>query len=145
MGKRSAVTVSYAQYQNKNKETLTYQLSAPFPPLVTEDGVLISTDSQVTSVGLTVGLSDRVHLSADASRCRSKDKFRNAASVTNTENDVLADTSIVEDVLAAGVELQLARNLSIDGRLQYAKLDDETDDTQDGWVKTAMATLSLKW
>ena len=145
MGKRSAVTVSYAKYQNKNKETLTYQLSAPFPPLVTEDGVLISTDSQVTSVGLTVGLSDRVHLSADASRCRSKDKFRNAASVTNTENDVLADTSIVEDVLAAGVELQLARNLSIDGRLQYAKLDDETDDTQDGWVKTAMATLSLKW
>jgi len=145
LGKRSSVTVSYAQYQNKNKETLTYQMSAPFPPLVTEDGVLISTDSQVTSVGATLGLSDRLHLSAEASRCRSKDKFRNAASVTNTENDVLADTSIVEDVLTAGVEWQLARNLSIEGRHQYANLDDQADDTQDGWVRTTMATLALKW
>jgi opacity protein-like surface antigen len=112
---------------------------------VTEDGVLISTDSQVASVGATLGLNDWLHVSAEASRCRSKDKFRNAASVTNTQNDVLADTSIIEDVLAAGVEWQLARNLTVDGRYQYANLDDQTDDTQDGWVKTAMATLSLKW
>jgi hypothetical protein len=146
LGKRSAVTVSYAQYQNKNTETLTYQMSDPnLPPLVTEDGVLISTDSHVTSVGWTLGLNDRLHLSAEGSRCRSKDKFRNKASVTNTQNDVLADTSIIEDVAAVGVEMQLARNLSIDGRYQYTKFDDETDDTQDGWVKTLMGTLSLKW
>ncbi len=145
VGKRSSVTASYAQYQNKNKETLTYQMSAPYPPLVTEDGVLIATDSQIASLAVTHALSDGLHLSAEASRCRSKDKFRNAASVTNTQNDVLADTSIIEEVLTAGMEMQLARNLKSELRYQYRNFDDQTDKTQNGWVKTVLATLSLKW
>lgn len=143
MGKRSSVTVSYALYENKNNETLTYRM--PDNSLVTEDGVLISTDSQVSSIGATHALTDKLHLSAEASRCRSKDKFRNAASVTNTQNDVLADTLIIEDVFAAGMEWQLAKNVSFDGRYQYRDYDDKTDNTQDGWVKTVLATLSLKW
>lgn len=145
VGKRSSVTVSYALYENKNNETLTYRM--PDNSLVTEDGVLIATDSQVASVGATHALSDGLHLSAEASRCRSKDKFRNAASGSSTEtaNDVLADTFIIEDVFAAGLEMQLARNLSIEGRYQYRNYDDKTDNTQDGWVKTVLATASLKW
>jgi hypothetical protein len=41
--------------------------------------------------------------------------------------------------------MQLARNLSSELRYQYQNYDDRTDNSQDGWEKTLLATLSLKW
>ncbi len=143
VGKRSSVTTSYSVYENKNNETLTYRM--PDNSLATENGVLISNGFQVGSVGAVYALSDSLQLTGEASRCRSKDKFRNAASVANTQNDVLADTLIIEDAYTAGIDMQLASNLTSELRYQYTNYNDRTDDTQDGWVKTAMATLSLKW
>jgi len=145
VGKRSSVTATYAQYQNRNRETLSYRM--PDNSLMTEDGVLMATKSTVISLGATHALSERLHLSAEASRCKSNDKFRNAASgsSTQTANDVLKDADIVEDVLATGINMQLTKNLGSELRYQYRNYDDKVDNTQDGRVKTVLATLSLKW
>jgi len=145
VGKRSSVTASYALYKNTNKETLTYQGMPAF--LLTEDGVLMATRSQVASLAATHALSDNMHLSAEASRCRSDDKFRNkySGSSTQSANDVLVDANIVEDVFAAGLDMQFTKTLGSELRYQYRKYDDKSDDTQDGRVKTMLGTLSLKW
>jgi hypothetical protein len=145
VGKRSSVTASYALYKNTNKETMSFQ---GMPPIYqTEDGVLMATRSQVTSLAATHALSEGLHMFAEASRCQSNDKFRNkdSGSSTTTANDVLVDANIVEDVLAAGLDMQFSKTLGSDIRYQSRKYDDRADTTQSGQVKTVLWTASLKW
>jgi hypothetical protein len=52
---------------------------------------------------------------------------------------------VIDSVYAAGIEMQHSKYVSSELRYQYRRYDDQIDDTQDGTVKTVLATLSMKW
>ncbi len=85
-----------------------------------------------------------VNLTASGSKSYSRGNFRLAGANTAGIAE-LSDLKVIDSVYTGGIEMQFTRNLSSDVRYQYRSYDDQIDNTQDGRVKTVMATLSLKW
>jgi hypothetical protein len=146
IGNRSSITASYAYFQNKVDQTVTFQDALGAFSL--ESGVPYADIAHVGSLTLTYAPIDRMNLTASASRSYSRGNFTLAgtSSVTNVGGiSELSSMKVVDSVYAAGIEMQLGRNVGSEIRYQYRKYDDQLDDSQDGTEHTLLATLSMKW
>jgi hypothetical protein len=146
IGNRSSITASYAYFQNKVDQTVTFQDALGAFSL--ESGVPYADIAHVGSLALTYAPVDRMNLTASASRSYSRGNFTLAgtSSVTNVGGiSELSSMKVVDSVYAAGIEMQLGRNVGSEIRYQYRKYDDQLDDSQDGTEHTLLATLSMKW
>ena len=131
-------------YQNKTDETLTFTDTAGM--FIQEGAVPYGDRAQVFSLAASQALAEGVLVTADASRSYSKGNFRVDGTVPGTTGiDTLSDLKVVEDIYTAGLELQFGKNAGSEFRYQYRRYDDRIDDTQDGRVNTALATLYVKW
>lgn len=144
VGNRSSVTVSYLYFKNKTSESLTFtDQSGAFN---VEDRVPYGDKAQVFSFGASQALGEGATLTAEASKSYSSGSFRVEGSVPNTAGiDVLSDLRVVEDIYTAGLELQFSRNVGSELRYQHRHYDDKIDNTQDGRVDIALATLHMRW
>lgn len=146
VGKGTSVSASYAIYQNKNKQTLTYWIDTGSGIMYfLDDAVSLATNAQVASLAVTQAMGDNVQLSVEASRTFSKDEFKNSPSIQGAKNDVLTDLNIVEDVLTAGLEIKFSKTLGSEVRYQYRRYDDRIDNAEDGRMQMMLATLFAKW
>ncbi len=144
VGKRSSITASYMYYHNKTNETLTFTDTAGV--FTQESAVPYGDTAQVFSLAASHALAEGVLVTADASRSYSKGNFRVNGTVPGTTGiDTLSDLKVVEDIYTAGLELQFGKNAGSEFRYQYRRYDDRIDNTQDGRVNTALATLYVKW
>jgi Putative outer membrane beta-barrel porin, MtrB/PioB len=146
IGSRSSITASYAYFRNKVDQTVTFQDGVGAFSL--ESGVPYADIAHVGSLALTYAPIDRMNLTASASRSYSRGNFTLAGtgSVTNVGGiPELSSIKVVDDVYAAGIEMQLSRNVSSEIQYQYRNYDDQLDNSQDGKVHTLLATLSMKW
>ena len=144
VGNRASVTASYLYFHTKTKETLSFSETAGTVTL--DDGVPYGDRAQVASLAASVSPTDRVFLSADASRCAASGRFRLSGAVPNSSGiDSLSDMKIVEDILSASVEWNINKSMACTLRYQHRHYDDRIDDTQDGRVNSALATLQVKW
>lgn len=146
VGNRSSITISYAYFKNKVDQTVTLQDGTGAFAL--EPGVPYADIAHVGSIALDVAPVDRVNLTASASRSYSRGNFTldGAGSVTNVAGIAgLSSLKVIDSAYAAGIEMQHSKYVGSELRYQYRKYDDQIDDTQDGSVKTVLATLSMKW
>lgn len=146
VGDRSSITVSYAYFKNKVDQTAALEDMTGALPL--EPGVPYEDVAHVGSIVLTVAPVDTVNLTASGSRSYSRGNFdlAGAGSVTNVAGiAALSDMKVIDSTYAAGIEMQHSKYVSSELRYQYRRYDDQIDDTQDGTVKTVLATLSMKW
>jgi hypothetical protein len=147
IGSRSSITASYAYFQNKVDQTITYQ-DGVVGAFSLESGVPYADIAHVGSLALTYAPIDRVNLTASGSRSYSRGNFTVAGtgSVTNVGGiPELSNMKVIDSVYAAGIEMELGRNVGSEIRYQYRQYDDQLDNAQDGTVKTLLATLSMKW
>jgi hypothetical protein len=143
-GKKTSITASYSYFVNKTKETITFTDAAGIFNL--EDGVPYGDKADVVSLSASQALGESVTLTADASKSFSRGSFRLNGSVPNTGGiDLLSDTRVVEDIYTAGLEIQFSTNAGSEVRYQHRQYDDKLDNTQDGRVNTALATVYVKW
>jgi hypothetical protein len=151
VGDRSSITISYAYFKNKVDQTVTLwdgTLPPPTTTLVLEPGVPYDDVAHVGSIVLAVAPVDGVNLTASGSRSYSRGNFilTGAGSVTNVAGIAeLSDMKVIDSTYAAGIEMQYNRYVGGELRYQYRRYDDQLDNTQDGTVKTTLATLSMKW
>ncbi|HSQ78058.1 MAG TPA: hypothetical protein VLN91_04120 [Nitrospirota bacterium] len=150
VGNRSSITVSYAYFKNKVDQTVTLTdgTTPPSTILVPEPGVPYEDVAHVGSIILAVAPVDGVNLTASGSRSYSRGNFNleGAGPVTNTTGIAgFSDMKVIDTVYAAGIEMQHSKYVSSELRYQYRRYDDQIDDTQDGTVRTVLATLSMKW
>jgi hypothetical protein len=146
VGSRSSITASYAYFQNKVDQTVTFQDGVGAFSL--ESGVPYADIAHIGSLALTYALLDRTNLTASASRSYSRGNFTLAGtgSVTNVGGiPELSNIKVVDSIYAAGIEMQFSRNVGSEIRYQYRKYDDQLDSSQDGTENTLLATLSMKW
>jgi hypothetical protein len=146
IGNRSSITASYAYFQNKVDQTVTFQDGVGAFSL--ESGVPYADIAHVGSLALTYAPVDRMNLTASASRSYSRGNFTLAgtSSVTNVGGiSELSSMKVIDSVYAAGIEMQLGRNVGSELRYEYRKYDDQLDNSQDGTIHTLLATLSMKW
>jgi len=146
VGDRSSITLSYAYFKNKVDQTVTLQDGTGAFTL--EPGVPYDDVAHVGSIMLTVAPVDGVNLTASGSRSYSRGNFslEGIDPVTNTTGiSALSDMKVIDSVYAAGIEMQHSKYVGSELRYQYRRYDDQIDDTQDGTVKTVLATLSMKW
>jgi hypothetical protein len=144
VGDRASVTASYLYYKNKTKETVTFADAGGTYTL--EDGVPYGDTAEVASLAASVSPVDDVTVTADASRCTAKGRFRLSGTVPNSSDiDILSDMKIVEDIISAGVEWNMSKAMGSAFRYQYRHYDDKLNDAQDGRVHSALATLYVKW
>lgn len=146
VGDRSSITASYSYYKNKVEQTVTYEEGSG--ALALESGVPYDDIAHMGSLTLTVAPSDGVNLVASASRSYSRGSFliAGAGAATNTSGIAeLSDMKVIDTVYGAGLEMQHSRNVGSEVRYQFRRYDDQIDDTQDGTVKTILATVSMKW
>jgi hypothetical protein len=146
IGSRSSITASYAYFQNKVDQTVTYQDGVGAFSL--ESGIPYADIAHVGSLALTYAPIDRMNLTASGSRSYSRGNFTLAGtgSVTNVGGiPELSNTKVIDSVYAAGIEMELGRNVGGEIRYQYRQYDDQLDNAQDGTVKSLLATLSMKW
>jgi hypothetical protein len=146
IGSRSSITASYAYFQNKVDQTVTYQDGVGAFSL--ESGVPYADIAHVGSLDLTYAPMDRMNLTASGSRSYSRGNFTLAGtgSVTNVGGiSELSNMKVIDNVYAAGIEVELSKNIDSEIRYQYRQYDDQLDNAQDGKVKTLLATLSMKW
>jgi hypothetical protein len=143
-GKKTSITASYSYFVNKTKETITFTDAAGIFNL--EDGVPYGDKADVVSLSASQALGESVTLTADASKSFSRGSFRLNGSVPNTGGiDLLSDTRVVENIYTAGLEIQFSTNAGSEVRYQHRQYDDKLDNTQDGRVNTALATVYVKW
>jgi hypothetical protein len=149
VGNRSSITLSYAYFRNKVDQTISFPVgSMESGPFALEPGVPYDDIAHVGSLVLTFAPSDGVNLVASGTRSYSHGNYRveGAGTVTNTAGIAeLSDMKVIDSVYAAGIEMQHSRNVGSEIRYQYRHYDDQVDNTQDGTVKTILATLSMKW
>ena len=146
VGSRSSITASYAYFQNKVDQSVTFQDGVGAFSL--ESGVPYADIAHVGSLALTYAPIDRINLTASASRSYTRGNFTLAGtgSVTNVGGIAeLSNMKVVDSEYAAGIEMQLSRNVGSEIRYQYRKYDDQIDNSQDGTENTLLATLSMKW
>jgi hypothetical protein len=142
-----SVTMSYAYFKNKVDQTITL-VDGTTGAFALDQGVPYADTAHVGSLVLTVAPADGVNFTASGTRSYSRGNYvlGGAGGVTNTSGLAeLSDMKVIDSVYAAGVEMQHSRNVSSEIRYQYREYDDRIDDTQDGTVKTILATLSMKW
>jgi len=145
-GNRSSITISYAYFKNKVDQTVTLQDGTGAFAL--EPGVPYDDVAHMGSIVLAVAPVDGVNLTASGSRSYARGNFNleGAGPVTNvTGIAALSDMKVIDSAYAAGIEMQHSKYVSSELRYQYRRYDDQIDDTQDGTVKTVLATLSMKW
>jgi hypothetical protein len=143
---RSSVTLSYAYFRNKVDQTLT--LVDGTGAFALEPGVPYDDVAHVGSIALTVAPADRVNLTASASRSYSRGNFTLAGAGTVTNVTGIAELSsmkVVDSTYAAGIEVQHNKYVASELQYQYRRYEDQIDTTQDGTLKTILATLSMKW
>jgi hypothetical protein len=144
VAKRTTLTASVLYLKNKTDQTITYRDAAGMYLL--EDGVPYADESKVVALSATHAVSDVLLLSAEGSQSLSDGKFRNDGSIANTTGiDSFSDMKVVENIYAAGAEVQLSRTVKGELRYQTRRYDDRIDDTQDGKLNTVLATVSMKW
>ncbi len=146
VGNRSSITISYAYFKNKVDQTVTLQDGTGAFAL--EPGVPYADVAHMGSIALAVAPVDGVNLTASGSRSYSRGNFNlaGAGPVTNTAGIAeLSDLKVIDSTYAAGIEMQHSKYVSSELRYQYRRYDDQIDDTQDGTVRTVLATLSMKW
>ncbi len=144
----SSVTMSYAYFKNRVDQTVSLPIASMTGPFALDDGVPYSDTAHVGSLVLTVAPVDGVNLTASGSKSYSRGSFLlgGAGAVTNTSGIAqLSDMKVIDSVYSAGIEMQHSRNVSSELRYQYRDYNDRIDNTQDGTVKTILATLSMKW
>jgi hypothetical protein len=144
VGRGSSVTASYLYFKNKTSESLTFtDLAGAFS---VEDRVPYGDKAQVFSLSASQSVGEGATFTAEASKSYSSGSFRVDGSVPNTTGiDSLSDLRLVEDIYTAGLELQISRNVGSELRYQHRHFDDKIDNTQDGRVDTALATLHVRW
>jgi hypothetical protein len=145
LGKRSSLTTSYAFFRNRMDQTIAYHDGSGAvvldPGLVPYDDV-----AHAGSVALGHSISETIQLTAEASRSYSRGSFQNTGSVPNTDGIAsFSDLRVIEDLFAAGLEIELGRNIGTELRYQYRQYNDRVDSSQDGTAQFALATMSLKW
>jgi len=146
IGSRSSITASYSYFQNKIDQTITWQDGTGAFSL--EPGVPYADIANTGSLALTYSPIDRMSLTASGSRsyCRGNFSPTGTSSVTNVGGIAdLSNMKVVDNVFAAGIEMELGRNMEGEIRYQYQQYDDKIDNTQDGTFATLLATLSMKW
>jgi hypothetical protein len=133
IGSRSSITASYAYFRNKVDQTVTFQDGVGAFSL--ESGVPYADIAHVGSLALTYAPIDRMNLTAAASRSYSRGNFTLAGtgSVTNVGGiSELSSVKVVDNVYAAGIDMQLSRNVGSEIQYQYRNYDDQLDNSQDG-------------
>ena len=146
VGSRASITASYAYFLNKVDQTITFEDGTGAFSL--EPGVPYQDVANVGSLALTYAPVDRVNLTASASRSYTRGNFSLMGTSTVTNVGGIAELSnmkVVDSVYAAGIEMQLGKNLGSDIRYQYRKYEDQIDSSQDGTENSLLATLSMKW
>ncbi len=146
IGNRSSVTASYTYFQNKVDQSVTFQDGVG--ALSLESGVPYADIAHVGSLALTYSPIDRMNLTASGSRSYSRGNFTLAgtSSVANVGGiPELSNMKVIDTVYDVGIDMELARNVGGEIRYEYRQYDDRIDNTQDGTVKTLLATLSMKW
>jgi hypothetical protein len=143
-GNRSTITASWYFFNQKTTETLTFTDSDGL--FVQEQAVPYGDKADIFSLSATRALSDTLTAVADASRSFSRGSFRTSGAVSGTEGiDTLTDLRVAEDILTAGLEVQLGKQAGCDVRFQHRRYDDKIDNAEDGRVNTALASLYMKW
>ena len=146
VGNRSSVTLSYAYFKNKVDQTAA--LEDGTGAIALEPGVPYDDVAHVGSIALTVAPVDSVNLTASASRSYSRGNFSLAGAGTVTNVTGIAELSslkVVDSTYAAGIEVQHSKYVASELQYQYRRYEDQIDSTQDGTLKTILATLSMKW
>jgi len=146
VGSRASITASYAYFLNKVDQTITFEDGTGAFSL--EPGVPYADVANVGSLALTYAPVDRVNLTASASRSYTRGNFSLMGTSTVTNVGGIAELSnmkVVDSVYAAGIEMQLGKNVGSEIRYQYRKYEDQIDSSQDGTENSLLATLSMKW
>jgi opacity protein-like surface antigen len=143
-GKKTAVTPSYAFYQNKQTGPIAYQDLAG--AITSEGGVPYADTAHVASLTVSHAVTDVVLVTAEAAKSWSRGSWQNAGVVPGSSG--IADYSnlkLDETVLGADVQLRYTKNVGTDFRYQYRNIDDILDNTQDGTNQVLIATLTYRW
>jgi len=144
LGKRTSLTPGYAFFQNKVKQTITYQDLTGSPVL--ESAVPYGDTAHVVSLAANHALSDSINLNAEGSLAYCRGNFTNSGSVDGTTGIArFSNQKIVEKTVSAGIETQHTRTIGSELRYRRLNYDDMVDNTQSGKVETILATLSMKW
>ena len=146
VGSRSSITASYAYFKNNVNQTITFQDGTG--ALSLEPGIPYADVSNTVSLALTYSPIDRMNITASGSRsyCRGNFSLIGTSSVTNVGGiPELSNMKVVDSTFAAGVGMELGRNMEGEVSYQYQQYDDKIDSTQDGTFATLLATLSMKW
>jgi hypothetical protein len=143
-GKKTAVTPSYAFYQNKQTGPIAYQDLAG--AITSEGGVPYADTAHVASLTVSHAVTDVVLVTAEAAKSWSRGSWQNAGAVAGSSG--IADYSnlkLDETVLGADVQLRYTKNVGTDFRYQYRNIDDILDNSQDGTNQVLIATLTYRW
>ncbi len=143
-GKMTSITASYMYLKSGVDGTIKYTTGANAFSL--ESVVPYNDTAHVGALSLSHALSEKVSVTAEASKSYSKGSFRNSGDVAGSEGIAeLTDIKATETAYTAGIETRFGDNLGSAVRLRQSEYDDELDNTQDGKVQSVLATMNLRW
>jgi hypothetical protein len=143
-GKKTAVTPSYAFFQNKDTQPIAY--TNALGAITVEGGVPYADTAQVASIAVTHAVSDVMTVAADLGRSWSRGSWQNAGTVPGSSGIAeISNMHVIETIIGCDMHLQYTRPLGTDFRYQYRKLDNVVDNSQDGSNQILMATLTYSW
>ncbi len=144
-GSNSSITLAYSLLKNKVEQTINYR-DAATNGILFEPGVPYADVAHTGSVSVTVAPMQAVNFTASADRSSLRGDLDISGSVPNTAGIAqLSNMKAIDTVYTAGLAVQHAADIASEIRYQYRKFDDQSDNTQDGMVRTVLATLSMKW
>ena len=144
IGKNTAITPSYAYFQNKTTAPLAYTDSAN--GITVEDGVPYGDTAHLVSLAATHSLTDVVTVSAEAARSWSRGSWQNSGAVAGSSGiSGYSSLRLVESELGGDVQLHFDKNIGSELRYRYRTIDDKLDDAEDGTFQTILAMLTVAW
>jgi len=144
-GKKTAVTPSYAFFQNRDSQPLAYT-DLTSGAITVEDAVPYADTSHVVSLAVSHAVSDVMTLAADVGESWSRSSWNNAGTVPGSSGiSEYSAMHVIETIVGCDMHLQYSKPLGTDLRYQYRRLNDMADNTQDGTNQIIMATLTYTW
>lgn len=142
--KRSSVTATYSQFKNTVEQGIVFDDG-------TADGTLerdapYKDKSQSASLTLTHSPMDDVTIALEGKWSGAKGSFDMPGTVAGSNGIAeLSDIKMMDNEVAAEIDVQLTKTLGYLVRYQRQEWDDKLDDSQDGTAQLLLATLSLRW
>lgn len=143
-GKKTAITPSYAYFQNTTTTPIAY--TDITHGVTVEDGVPYGDTSHTASLALTHSLTDIVTVSAYGTRTWSRGSWRNAGVVPGSSGIAeYSNLNLVVSEVGGDVQLHFNKNVGSEFRYRNRTIDDRLDDTEDGTFQALLAMLTVAW